>query len=202
MSLDTKKPFKLYLRLIDLIERLIWGFSLVLFFALVMIVVGGVFSRQLGLGVPAWYGEIQRYLIMWVLLPLSGPLVYRNMHFYVNSFAKVTNKRIRYYAKLLKLVPILFVAVILTNWGLEYVLTSGMSSTARSMNFQMAWVYLVLPVTGVSLILFTIARAIVIITPDGFQNESSIINDIEIENTQIKDKNDENKRWKNMERDQ
>lgn len=153
----------LYLRLADALERVLWAVSVGIFILIISILLGGVISRQLGFGAPVWYGEIQRYLGMWATLLLAGPLVYRDNHFNVKMIHSYVGKKMRYYLILFKHVPILFVGMVLWNWGAEYVLGAGMASTASSMNFRMAWVYLVLPITGLLIMFFSVARLITLI---------------------------------------
>ena len=152
-----------YLRGMELVARLLWGITIALAVVLTLIVVGSVLSRQFFGFVPVWSGELQRYLAIWMTLLLTGVLIYEDNHLGVNLLANRLPPRLQYGLRFLQLGLILVIGVILINWGTEYMLDSGTASTSSSMGFQMLWVYLILPITGWLITLFTIARMIRIV---------------------------------------
>lgn len=149
-----------YLRLADTLEKILYALSVGIFALIITVLLGGVISRQIGYGVPVWYGESQRYLGMWATLLLAGPLVYRDRHFHVRLIHTFFRDRVSYYFVLFKHIPIFVVGLVLWNWGFEYTLGAGMASTASSMDIRMAWVYLILPITGLLIMFFSLARLI------------------------------------------
>lgn len=149
-----------YINFMNLVERIIWRIAIIIFIILTLVVVGSVISRQLLGFVPNWSGELQRYLAIWMTLLVSGALINTNDHLGVRIFFNRLPLKVAFSLRLLQLGIILIIGVVFINWGTTYVLDSGFASRSPSMEFHMAWVYLILPITGWLFILFSIARAI------------------------------------------
>jgi len=166
-----------YVKLMDRLEKLILGVSICIFIALTALTVGSVLSRQFLGFVPAWSGELQRYLAIWMTLLLAGALTNSDSHLSVRFTFKYLSDSIVYILRLFQLGVILLIGVIFINWGTKYVLDSGTASVSPSMGFQMGWVYIVLPITGWLFVLFSISRGIKIYSETNVEKQGADLSD-------------------------
>jgi len=174
-----------FIQFSNLLERAAWAISILLFTLLVSLTIATVFTRQVLNFVPSWSGEVQRYLAIWMTLLLAGPLIFTDDHLSVRIFNKYFSDRTLYYIRQVQLVMILSIGVVFVNWGTEYVLDSGMASTSPSVNIQMLWIYLILPLTGWLIVIFTLARMLKIkmgeeVLPDEQGSESDTVSHGEV----------------------
>jgi len=147
-----------YLGAMDMISQAIWIVSLTLFLLLTLLTVGTVATRQFLDFVPAWTGEIQRYLAIWMTLLLVGPLIYEDNHLSIRLLSDRLPSQAICVVRYIELGLVLVLGIVLINWGTEYMLDSGAASTSPTLNLQMMWVYLIIPITGWLIVLFTAAR--------------------------------------------
>ena len=170
-----------YIALMDFVARILWGIAIAIFVILSLILVGSVLSRQFLGYVPAWNGEIQRYLAIWMTLLVAGALVNSDNHLSVRFAFKYMPSRLVTVTRLLQLSIISLIGIVLINWGTHYVLDSGTASVSPSMGFRMGWVYLILPITGWFFVLFSISRGLKICRSEEEVAEGRAIPDEELE---------------------
>jgi TRAP-type C4-dicarboxylate transport system permease small subunit len=149
-----------YIRFMDRVAWLLWGIGIGIFVVLTLVVVGSVVSRQLLGFVPAWSGELQRYLAIWMTLLVAGALINSDNHLSVRFSFEYMPDRVVTLVRYAQLGVIVAIGAVFINWGTEYVLDSGTASVSPSMGFQMGWVYLILPITGWLFVLFAVSRAL------------------------------------------
>lgn len=157
------KIFVSYIRVANYVEKAVRLISICLLSLIVLIVMGGVISRQVGRGVPVWYGEVQRYLAMWAILLMVGPFIYTDSNFNLRLKFLIRSDKFINFLSLARLLPPTVISIVFIVWGWDYAMTSGTIATAASMDFQMFWVYLVLPVSGILMLFYVGASVIKII---------------------------------------
>lgn len=136
----------------------VWNLCIVLAAVLVTIVSAQVFTRYVLGFVPLWGGELARYLGIWLALLLMGALVRLDRHLQVEIVYRRYSLRTRRIIRSIQLGLIIILGWLMFEWGLMYALNSGTGQQSPSMGFQMIWVYLILPISGLLLIYFASAK--------------------------------------------
>lgn len=149
-----------YLSLSDSIATLLWNLCIGLGAVLVVIIAFQVFSRYVLGWVPLWGGELSRYLAIWIALLLTPVFVWQDRHLQVELFFRKLSRRWQLIVRQLQLVVILVVGYLIADWGLVYAINNGFGQTSPSMDFQMFWVYLILPISGTLLLILSIAKLV------------------------------------------
>lgn len=142
------------------LAELIWYVCIALAVVLVTIVSMQVFTRYVLGFVPLWGGELSRYIGIAMALLLMGPLVRQDRHLQVEMAFQRLSRRVRRIIRSIQLLLISYVGYLLFDWGLVYALEAGFGQESPSMDFQMFWVYLLLPIGGALLTFFSISKLI------------------------------------------
>lgn len=140
--------------------RLLEALLIVAVFVLVIDVLWGVFTRY-ALGEQAdWSEELARFLLIWISL-LGGAVAFGEkahlgVDYFVGLFDSSVQKLLAVFAQLV----VLFFAVSIFVIGGTRVVVENlqMGQTSPALGLQMGHVYLVLPIAGVFMIIFTIER--------------------------------------------
>ncbi|WP_220581641.1 TRAP transporter small permease [Haloarcula nitratireducens] len=145
---------------IQSLDRRLRQFCLVLLSILVSVVVLNVVMRYVFSESLLWANELSRYLMTWFALLMTASLVNSDDHLNVaivyDKFSKQTQYRLQSATMLLYV----FAGLIWTNFGIQYCLEAGLRATAPALEFQMIWVYMIIPITGALVTLFSGARFI------------------------------------------
>lgn len=149
-----------YLSLADRVAGLLWNLCIAIGVVLVVVIAAQVFTRYVLGWVPLWGGELSRYLAIWIALLLTPVFVWQDRHLQVEIIFQKLSKRGQRLVRTVQLLVITLVGVLIADWGLVYAVENGFGQTSPSMEFQMFWVYLGLPVSGLLIILFTGAKLI------------------------------------------
>ena len=126
--------------------------------ALTLDVIWGVLTRY-ALGEQAkWTEELARFLLIWVSL-LGGAVAYRDrehlgIDFVVNGLEPSVRKGM---ALLKELLAIVIVVAVMIIGGLKLVsYTVSLERTTPALGWQMGYVYLVIPIVGVLMLMFSL----------------------------------------------
>jgi TRAP-type C4-dicarboxylate transport system permease small subunit len=145
-------------RLIERLERGLIVVVAVLMSVLALLVCWQVFSRYVLHASPFWVEELVVTVMMWIGLLGAAALVWRGSHMSLELLARRLSEAARPWAEAATDVVIAAFAAFLTVQG--WVLTSAtMSSAMATIPIPVGVSYLVLPVSGVLMILFALARA-------------------------------------------
>ena len=144
--------------LIKALDHLLQGTVVLLMAALAVNVIWQVASRYL-LGDPSSFTEeVARFLLLWIGL-LGGAHAYRTRsHLGLNLITEKLAPRFRHPARgLVLLVTLLFAMVVLVYGGGRLVaLTLELKQTSASLGIPMGYVYLVLPLSGLLIALYSL----------------------------------------------
>jgi len=125
---------------------------------LVLDVVWGVFTRY-ALGEQAkWTEELARFLLIWVSL-LGGAVAYRNReHLGIDFLVTKLDSSVYDGTKLFtEILSCVVVFVVLIVGGIQLVASSlSLGRPTPALGWQMGFVYLVIPITGVLMFLFSL----------------------------------------------
>jgi TRAP-type C4-dicarboxylate transport system permease small subunit len=145
-----------------LVDRALANLLIGLMTLLVLSVVWQVISRYL-LGDPNTYTEeLARYLLVWLSL-LGGAYGYRQrMHMGLSLLTEKLRGGARRFAEIFALLAAaIFSVTILIGGGSRLVwITWELQQHSAAMNIPMAWVYSVLPISGVLMFFYTLLAAI------------------------------------------
>jgi len=155
------------------------GMLVVAVAVLVFDVVWGVFSRYVMGGQTKWTEELARFLLVWVSL-LGGAVAFGTKgHLGVDYFVgKFHPDAQRLLAIAAHLVVLFFAcAIFLYGGGRVVADTLAMEQTTPALGWQMGYVYLALPISGIFMVLYTIENLIeTLFTPAGELCESGTLN--------------------------
>lgn len=145
-------------RLIDTLERLLIVVVAVLMSALALLVCWQVFARYVLRASPFWVEELVVTFMMWIGLLGAAALVWRGSHMSLELLTKRLPEGAQPWAEALTDLVIAAFAAFLAVQG--WVLASAtMSSAMATVPLPVGVSYLVLPLSGVLMIVFALARA-------------------------------------------
>jgi TRAP-type C4-dicarboxylate transport system permease small subunit len=143
-----------------LVATALWNLCIGIGVVLVVVIALQVFTRYALGWVPLWGGELSRYLAIWIALLLTPVFVWQDRHLQVEIIFQKLSRRGQRLVRSGQLLVILAVGFMIADWGIVYAVENGFGQTSPSMDFQMFWVYLGLPISGTLIILFTVAKLI------------------------------------------
>lgn len=149
-----------YLAATDRLDRIVRTICTALAAFLLVLVVTQVVLRYTPLSPLLWGNELATYLAIWIAMLLVGPLIRRDEHLQIEMAFRRLSRRMQRWLRSGQLAAIAVFGLTLAYWGYEYTMTSGFRSTALSMDADMAWFYAVLPVSGVLIAIFSIAKLV------------------------------------------
>jgi TRAP-type C4-dicarboxylate transport system permease small subunit len=145
-------------RVIERLERVLIVVVAALMSALALLVCWQVFSRYVLKASPFWVEEVVVTFMMWIGLLGAAALVWRGSHMSLELFVKRLPGGARPWAEALTDVVIAAFAAFLAVQG--WVLASAtMSSAMATVPLPVGVSYLVLPLSGVLMIVFALVRA-------------------------------------------
>ena len=138
------------------LDKVLNGLLSLLMMAMVVVVTWQVLSRYL-LGHPSqWTEEVARFLLIWIGL-LGGALAYRvRMHLGLDLLGpRLSEQNARRLRSFCDLVVIGFAVTVLVFGGASLMqLAWQLQQTSAALGIYMAWVYAVIPVSGVFIVLY------------------------------------------------
>lgn len=127
--------------------------SLLLAVVVLNVVMRYVFDNSL-----VWANELSRYLMVWFALLMTAALINTDDHLNVTLVYEKFTLRTRYWIQIVMMLMYVVIGLMWTIFGLDYTLTAGLRAEAPALNFQLIWVYIVIPISGVLVIAFSLAR--------------------------------------------
>lgn len=149
-----------YIWLAELLGWVLLQVGIALAVLLVAVVSLQVVTRYVFGFVYIWGGELATYVMIFMTLMLVGPILMKDDHLRVDLLFHRIPAGYQRLLRIVQLFMILFLGSELTLWGYEYASTSGRLSQSFSMGFDMYWVYIVLPLTGVIILFFGGAKLV------------------------------------------
>ena len=134
---------------------------------LVLDVVWGVFTRYALGEQAAWTEELARFLLIWVTL-LGGAAAFATKgHLGVDYFVEKLHPETRRLVAIFAHLVVLFFALSIFVYGGWYTVsdTLKMEQTTPALQWQMGHVYLVIPIAGFFMVLFTLQNMLETISP-------------------------------------
>ncbi len=116
-----------------------------------------VFSRFVLSNPSSWTEELTRYLLIWLGMLGAGYVTGQKMHLAIDYFAKKGSKQIQYYIELIVHFSILLFAItVLVIGGFNLVgLTLYLEQISASLQIQLGYVYLALPISGLLIVFYS-----------------------------------------------
>ncbi len=145
--------------------RLLEAVLIVAVFVLVIDVLWGVFTRYALGEQAAWSEELARFLLIWISL-LGGAVAFgEKAHLGVDYFVGLFDSSARKMMAVFAQFVVLFFAVSIFVIGGTRIVVENlqMGQTSPALGLQMGNVYLVLPIAGAFMIIFTVERLLEIV---------------------------------------
>lgn len=117
-----------------------------------------VFSRFI-LGNPSsWTEELTRYSLIWLGMIGAGYVTGKKMHLAIDYFANKAKQPIRSYIEIfIHSVVLLFAVTVMVIGGINLVgLTLYLQQISASLQIQLGYVYLALPISGLLIIFYSV----------------------------------------------
>ncbi len=117
-----------------------------------------VFSRFVLNDPSSWTEELTRYLLIWLGMLGAGYVTGQKMHLAIDYFAKKGSKQIQFYIELVVNFSILIFAIaVLVIGGVNLVgLTLYLEQISASLQIQLGYVYVALPLSGVLIVFYSL----------------------------------------------
>ncbi len=142
----------------DRVDSGLRKFSLLLVALLVCVVVLNVIMRYVFSEALLWANELSRYLMVWFALLATASLVNSDDHLNVGIVFDRFSDRLKYWLQSTTMALYVVIGLVWVNFGLDYAISAGLNAEAPAMNFPLLWVYIVIPISGVFVTLFALAR--------------------------------------------
>jgi len=151
-------------KFIDKLEKIQRTFGSIMLVGLLIAVSLQVISRFIIKSPIQWTEEGSRFIFFWVAMMGACVSVKTKKHFTIDVYepGNFRNPLIRLVAELLPDIIVLGFCILLTWYGWEY-FTSGFTRRGIEVPLQMSWVYAALPVSGVTMALYTINSILITI---------------------------------------
>lgn len=144
--------------LMDTVDGWLRRVSLVLLGLLVAVVVLNVVMRYVFSESLLWANELSRYLTIWFALLMSAALINTDDHLNVGIIYDRLSTSMQYRIQVSMTTLYAVLGLVWVYFGVGYALEAGFRATAPALNFQLVWVYSVLPISGIFVTLFAFAR--------------------------------------------
>lgn len=167
-------PSKAILRLAEHLYKVIYTICLLITISLVLLVTAQVILRYVFSTVPVWIGELSVYMIIWVVMLLVGPLIFRDEHLQVEFVFRKLPRVFQFYIRLAQLFLIALLGGILIYYGYDYATTAGFNRVSVTLGVDMFWIFIIIPISGIFMTFFSLAKIIQIVNnPDQVEEDYS-----------------------------
>lgn len=164
--------FEWWFGIVDRAELAIWKISKIILTFLVLVITFQVITRYVFNWIPQWGGELTRYLGIWASLLMMSALLWRDKHLQVEFVFNSLPLRLRRRIRSLQLLLIGGFSLFYTYYGWQYAVNSGFRLTSTSLHLlirplpfvpanyriDMFWFYIILPLSGVLLLIAIISK--------------------------------------------
>ncbi len=125
-------------------------------------VLWGVFTRYVAGSQASWTEELARFLLIWIGLLGAAYAAGQRMHLAIDLLPRRLDERGRRRLQvLINVLVILFAATVMVLGGFRYVyLTLTLGQTSPALQIPMGYVYLIVPVSGLLVILYKVLELI------------------------------------------
>jgi TRAP-type C4-dicarboxylate transport system permease small subunit len=151
---------RVYTKWITSLAEILWKVSIGVSVLLLLVVLSRILSRALLGSVPVWSGEVSSYLAIWMTWMLIGVLIHHDDHLQVYLVYQKFPEGVKYWIRMVQLIAIAAFGFEFAYQGYLYALTSGTRSTFVTLSIDMLWAYMILPLAGVLMVLFSTAKVL------------------------------------------
>ncbi|WP_050031622.1 TRAP transporter small permease [Halorubrum halophilum] len=144
--------------IMDAVDQAIRKLCLGLLSLLLAVVVLNVVMRYVFDNSLVWANELSRYLMVWFALLMTAALINTDDHLNVTLVYEKFTLRTRYWIQVVMMLMYVVIGLVWMTFGLDYTLTAGLQAEAPALNFQLIWVYVVIPISGLLVIAFSLTR--------------------------------------------
>lgn len=157
------------------INTAVKGLLVILMALIVLSVVWQVFSRYILRSPSTFTSELARYLLIWISLFGAAYVSGENMHLAIDLLPRrlspVWNRRLR---TLIYLLVITFVLLVMVLGGSRLVyITYVLNQTSPALQIPLAWVYTVVPLSGLLIIYYKIMDIRALLATDTGEPQTS-----------------------------
>jgi TRAP-type C4-dicarboxylate transport system permease small subunit len=147
--------------LVDIIFKIQIRVSFVLFVSLTLVVFLQVVSRYVFHNPFIWSEEVARFLFFWVVLMGSSISVKNNKHFVIDvlDVSRIKNRKLRAFLNMFPHLCIFSFSIFLIIYGLLY-FELGRFRVGSNSEINMAFVYLAIPVAGITQFIYSLYNLI------------------------------------------
>ncbi len=140
-------------------------------------VLWGVFTRYVAGSQASWTEELARFLLIWIGLLGAAYAAGQRMHLAIDLLPRRLDARGRRRLQvLINVLVILFAATVMVVGGFRYVyLTLTLGQTSPALQIPMGYVYLIVPVSGLLVILYKVVELLQPETPEPALEDQEII---------------------------
>lgn len=168
----VERLFERYLSVSDTVAKALWRICVAIGVLLVGLIAGQVFTRYALGWVPTWGTELARYMGVWIALLLAPALIWTDKHLQVEILFRKLSTPAQRLVRTVQLTVIAAVGWIIANWGIVYAIERGFGQASPTMDFEMFWVYVGLPISGTLMVFFAVAKVIEInLYPDTLEQD-------------------------------
>lgn len=145
-------------KFVDVYSKVIVGAMTALVMALTLVVSYQVFSRYADF-VPRyiWTEEASRFCFIWVVMLGAAIAVREGAHFTIDVLPQGIPEWLSRSVVTLGLLVIAVIGVLMVLGGLRFV-EIGIDRISTTSDIRLAWVYAALPVSGISILVFTVEK--------------------------------------------
>lgn len=164
-SRSSTKGFYYYLTTVkDVVFSVQAWLGLALFIALTVVVFMQVTTRYIFHNPYLWTEEVARYLLLWVTMMGAALSAQTQRHFIIEfyDYKRIKNSSLRKVLRLIPHVAFASLALIMVISGIEYTIMSG-ARMGRLSNINMKYVFMSIPVSGATILLYCIHHLATII---------------------------------------
>ncbi|NOZ62305.1 MAG: TRAP transporter small permease [Calditrichaeota bacterium] len=168
------------IKIIDSINRVIAGFLIFLMAAMVLDVTWQVFTRFILKNPSSFTEELAGFLLIWIGLLGSSYALYTRAHLGIDILTyKTTGLKRKIVEIVIYLIVIAFAFFVLVVGGYNLVrMTFHLNQISSAMGIKVGYVYLVIPITGLLFILYSIGFIIEAVKKERLVTERKITDSV------------------------
>ncbi|MBN2281106.1 MAG: TRAP transporter small permease [Candidatus Marinimicrobia bacterium] len=140
------------------VTRILGWVLMILMTLIVLDVTWQVFTRFMMQNSSSWTEEMARFLLIWIGLLGASYTLHTRMHLGIDIFTyKLTGKKKQVIEILIYLFVLLFALIVMVIGGFKLMsMTFQLNQTSAAMGIKMAYIYFVIPLSGILMIFYSI----------------------------------------------
>lgn len=177
MNVQSKSSTKGFYHYLTLVKNTVFSvqawLGLALFIALTVVVFMQVTTRYIFHNPYLWTEEVARYLLLWVTMMGAALSAQTQRHFIIEfyDYKRIRNPSLNTFFRLIPHIAFALLALIMVISGIEYTIMSG-ARMGRLSNINMKYVFMSIPVSGATILLYCIHHLATIILGEDERDES------------------------------